>query len=41
MPGVLQVRGTIGDGAPNPGQIGQGLADNVSGPDPKAAAKEV
>ncbi len=41
--GVLQIRGaepSVGSAA-NPGKIGEGIANNINGPDPKGAASEV
>ena len=36
----LQIRGVAPD-APNPGKVGEGIAQNINGPDPKGAASEV
>ncbi len=41
--GELQIRGaepSVGSAA-NPGKIGEGIANNINGPDPKGAASEV
>ena len=37
---VLQIRGGAPDG-PNPGMVGEGIAQNINGPDPKGAASKV
>jgi len=41
--GVLQIRGAepSAGSAANPGKIGEGIANNINGPDPKGAASEV
>lgn len=39
--GWLQLRGVTGDNAPNPGKVGESIAQNVNGPDPKGAVSEV
>lgn len=36
----LQIRGGTPDG-PNPGKVGEGIAQNINGPDPKGAASKV
>ncbi|KAL3153271.1 hypothetical protein ABBQ38_011619 [Trebouxia sp. C0009 RCD-2024] len=36
-----KLRGVTGDNAPNPGKVGEGIAQNVNGPDPKGAISEV
>lgn len=35
-----QIRGGTPDG-PNPGKVGEGIAQNINGPDPKGAASKV
>lgn len=38
---VMQFRGVIPDNAPNPGKLGEAIAENAGGPDVKGAASEV
>lgn len=38
---VVQFRGAIPDGAPNPGKLGEEIAENAGGPNVKGAASEV
>ena len=40
LPDLLQIRGGSPDG-PNPGKVGEGIAQNINGPDPKGAASKV
>ena len=37
---LLQIRGGAPDG-PNPGKVGEGIAQNIDGPDVKGAASKV
>ena len=37
----VQFRGVIPDDAPNPGKVGEAIANNVGGPDAKSVPKEV